>query len=194
MRAIRDHRGPLASVPLLGLLLGLLLAPACGGGGGGGGGGPTAPPPPAPGITFTATGGSSAAAVTLVRGAASTATTLVLEVRADQVNDLYGLSFDLTYPSAQLRYDGATEGGLLSAGGQPTSLLISPASPGMLVVGFSRLGAVAGAEGSGVLLTLRFTAVGAGTGAFGFARNSALDSSGASLPLTWGGGNVAVVL
>lgn len=190
---MRDRRGP---VRLLGLLLSLLLAPACGGGGGGGGG-PTAPPPPAPpapGITFTATGGGSAAAVTLVRGAASTATTLVLELRADQVTDLYGLSFDLTYPQAQLRYDGVTEGALLSAGGRQTSLLISPTAPGTLVVGFSRLGAVAGAEGSGVLLTLRFTAVGAGSGALGFARNSALDSSGASLPLTWSGGNVAVVL
>lgn len=191
-----DRRGLLAAVRSLGrplgLLLGLLLAPACGGGGGGGGG-PTAPPPPTPGITFTATGGG-AASVTLASGAGSGPTTLVLELRANQVSDLYGLSFDLTYPSAQLRYDGAMEGGLLSAGGQPTSLLISPIAPGTLVVGFSRLGAVAGAEGSGVLLTLRFTAVGAGTGVFGFARNSALDSSGASLPLTWGGGSVLVVL
>lgn len=173
-------------------LLAMLLAPACGGGGGGGG--PTAPPPPAPGITFTATGGGTADAVTLASGAGSTATTLILELRANEVSDLYGLSFDLTYPSGLLRYDGVTEGAVLSADGQPTTLLTSAATAGTLVVGFSRLGAVAGAEGSGVLLTLRFTAVGAGTGAFGFVRNSALSSSGAALPLAWGGGNVQVVL
>ena len=178
---------------LTALLALAMLAPACGGGGGGGGG-PTGPPPVVPRITFTPTGGSAMNGVTLASGAGSTATNLVLEVRANQVSDLYGLSFDLAYPQGLLRYDGATEGTFLSQGGASTSLLINSGTAGNLVVGLSRLGAVDGVGGTGVLLTLRFTAVGAGTGTFGFSRNSAVDSAGAGLVLTWGGGNVEVVL
>ncbi len=131
----------------------------------------------------------------LASGAGSTATTLFLEVQANQVTDLYGLSFDLTYPPALLRYDGIMEGTLLSESGmQQTTLLTGPGAAGTLLVGFSRLGSIPGATGSGVLLTLRFTAVGAGTGSFGFVRNSAVNSSGAALPLSWSGGKVEVVL
>jgi hypothetical protein len=180
-------------VRLAALAAAVLLALACGGGGGGGGG-PTGPPPVVQRITFTPTGGGATSAVTLTSGAGSTATNLVLEIRANQVGDLYGLSFDLTYPQGLLRYDSATEGTVLSQGGAPTSLLINSSTAGNLVVGLSRLGAVSGVDASGVLLTLRFTAVGSGTGTFGFSRNSAVDSTGDGLSLSWGGGNVEVVL
>lgn len=164
---------------------------ACGGGGGGGGGGPTAPPPPPqPAIVFTSTGTSSANSVVLASGTGSNATTLILEVRAISVADVYGVAFDLRYPSNLLQFVRATPGGLLEAG----SVQAAAAGEGNLVVGASRLGEVPGVTGSGTLLTLEFTALTAGDGTFSFARNSALDPDARSLPgVTWAAGSVRII-
>ena len=164
---------------------------ACGGGGGGGGGPtePTPPPPPPPGIVFTAQGTPGANSLFLARGAATTATTLVLELRASQVTDLYGVAFDLTYPSTQLQFVRVTPGPLLSGGAAQAAA----AGTGTLIVGGTRLGNVSGATGSGVVLTLEFTALAAGSGSFAYARNSALDSDGDTVSgVAWLAGSVQV--
>jgi hypothetical protein len=63
------------------------------------------------------------------------------------------------------------------------------------VVGLSNLGAVAGATGSGVLLTLELQSVAAGDGTFTFSRNTAIDSKAATLSdLAWSAGTVRVTL
>lgn len=176
---------------LLGLAVVAALTPACGGGGGGGGGGPVAPQP---GITLTPASASSPAIV-LGSGAATTASTLDLEIRAVSVNDLYGLAFDLTYPASQLRFDSFSEGNFLASPGTPTSLQVARDGDGRLVVGFTRLGAAAGVSGSGTLVVLRFTAIGAGDGAFQFARNRSFGASGtAQTGVNWAGASVRVVL
>jgi Cohesin domain len=177
---------------LSGLLLALVaVAVACGGGGGGGGGPtePTPPPPPPPGILFTAQGTPGANTLFLASGAATTATTLVLELRASQVTDLYGVAFDLTYPNTQLQFVRVTPGPLLANGAAQAAA----AGTGTLIVGGTRLGNVAGATGSGVVLTLEFSAVAAGTGSFAYARNSALDSDGDTVSgVAWLAGSVQV--
>ena len=174
---------------LLPLLLALTLA-ACGGGGGGSG--PTAPPPPTAGIVFTPQGTPGANTLYLASGAATTTTTLVLEVRASQMTDLYGVAFNLTYPSAQLQFVRATAGPLLGNGAVQAAVS-SP--PGTLIVGGTHLGSVPGANGSGVVMTLEFTAVAAGSGSFAFTRNSALDSSGRPIAsVAWLAGSVSVTL
>jgi cohesin domain-containing protein len=173
------------------LILLALLAVACGGGGGGGG--PTEPTPsptPTPAIVFTPSGSPGTGAVFLSGGAATTATNLVLEVRASQVTDLYGVAFDLTYPSAQLQFVRATAGPLLGANG---SVQAAVSTPGTLVVGATHLGAVPGATGSGVVLTLEFSAIGSGQGSFAYARNSAFASTGQTLSgISWLAGSVQV--
>lgn len=180
---------------LLALLVAMAvaLAVACGGGGGGGGGGPTEPtppPPPQPGILFTAQGTPGVNSLFLARGAATTATTLVLELRANQVTDLYGVAFDLTYPNTQLQFVRVTPGALLSGGAAQAAA----AGTGTLVVGGTHLGNVPGASGSGVVLTLEFTAIAAGTGSFAFARNTALDSDGDTVSgVAWLAGSVQVI-
>lgn len=180
---------------LAAFLLAAGLGAACGGGGGGTPTGPPPPPPPTPGITFTASGGGTANSLSLASGAGGTTNTLVLEVRANSVQDLYGVSFDLTYPQQQLRYDGPAEGSFLNQSGASTSLQVAPgAGAGTLVVGLTRLGGVTGVSGSGVLLSLRFTAVGAGSGNFGFSRNSTFKSDGTTAGSTWSAGSVNVVL
>lgn len=172
-----------------------LTGVGCGGGGGGGGGGGTPPPTqPQPGITFS---GSSVAppAVRLARGAGSSGSVLEVEVRADQLAGVYGLAFDLSFPSNALRFDAFAEGGFLSSGGAQTSLQVAEAGSGRLVVGHSRLGDVAAASGSGVLMTLRFVAVGSGSGSLSFSANELFDAGGNRVPGTaWGGGTVQVTI
>lgn len=170
----------------------LALAAACGGGGGGGGS-PTEPrpTPPPPGITFTADSGAAQNGIAMASGSGTTLDTLVLEVRANNVQDLYGVGFDLTYPNTLFRFEGATPGFLND--GQQVSFNLVETSPGTLVVGYARLGAVSGATGSGALLTLRFTATAAGTGRFAFAQNTAFNSRGETLAATWTGGSATIV-
>lgn len=168
------------------------LSLACNGGGGGGG--PTqptpTPSPSQPSLVFTPEGGGGSG-VSLVAGAASTASTLILEVRANSVNDLYGVAFDLAYPSNLLQFVRATQGPLLAGG----TMQVASGTAGNLVVGLSNLGPVPGTSGSGVLMTLEFRAAGAGQGSFSFSRNVAVNSAGQSINgLSWGTGTVRVTL
>jgi hypothetical protein len=147
-----------------------------------------------PGISFVASGAAGAESLSLAAGPGTSATALELQLRATQVTDLYGVAFDLTYPTALLDWTSSTEGSFLGApGGGQTSLQVVEASPGRLVVGLTRLGGVSGATGSGDLLTLTFSAVGAGSQPIAFAQNTAYDSAGQARPLTWVGGSVSVV-
>lgn len=169
------------------LLLSTLLT-ACGGSGGGGTG-PTAPPPPVVGIVLTPQATPGVNSLYLASGSATTATTLVLELRANQVTDLYGVAFDFTYPATQLQFVRATAGPLLNNGAVQAAV----SSPGTLIVGGTHLGTTPGANGSGVVMTLEFSAAAAGSGSFAFARNSALNSTGAAISgLTWLAGSVTV--
>lgn len=173
-------------------LLVLALA-SCGGGGGGGGGGPTAPPPPVtqPQIVFTPQGAAGTNSIFLASAPTTTANTLFLEVRASQVTDLYGVAFDLTYPSAQLQFVQASPGPLLGPAG---SVQTAVSAPGIVIVGGTHLGNVQGSTGSGVVMILQFNAIAAGEGDLRFFRNSALDSDGALLRgVSWVGGSVRVV-
>jgi len=172
--------------------LALVLA-ACGGGGGGGvgGGGPTTPPP---GITFTPASGT-APAVRLLPGPGTAGTVLEVQIEADQLSGVYGVAFDLSFPAGLLRFDGSSEGTYLSSGGLQTSLQVVQASPGQLVVGYSRLGNVAGRGGSGELLTLRFTGIGAGTGNLSFSSAHLFNAAGDELSApAWLGADLQVTL
>ena len=167
------------------LLLATLGVTACGGGGGGGG--PTAPPPPAKGFVFTP--GAGTTGITLTQGAATTTTTFLLEVRATSVTDLYGVAFNLSYPNSVLRFTSATAGTFLTG----ASMQAAESPNGTVIVGLSKLGTAAGASGSGVLLTLQFEAIATGQGAFSFSRNTAINSSAATLSdLSWSAGTISV--
>ena len=164
------------------------LGTACGGGGGGGGGGPVEPP--AATLSFTPTSAAPANSVSLVRTNGTDPNLLVLELRATGVTDLYGVAFDLSYPSS-LRYDSTSEGTWLSSNGAQTSLQVAEQT-GKLVIGHSRLGGIGGSTGDGTLLTLRFTAVTAGTGALTFSDTEAFNSGSVAYTVQWIGGSVAV--
>jgi cohesin domain-containing protein len=138
---------------------------------------------------FSASGVAGANSLALASGAGTTATNLILELRANQVTDLYGVAFDLAFPSTQLQFTRVTAGSLLSGGAVQASVT----APGTLVVGGTHLGNVAGANGSGVVLTLELSAVAAGGGSFVFSRNSALNSRGQPIAgVSWVAGSVQV--
>lgn len=164
---------------------------ACGGGGGGGGNPPTQPPLPA--LAFTPAGTGANGTVSLVRSNGTDPTTLVLELRVREVAGLYGAAFDLTFPEAVLRFDTASEGTFLSAGGVATAFQVAPVGTGRLVVGISRLGSGSGvAAGEGLLATFRFTAIAAGGGNLAFSANRCYDSAGGTLAAQWQAGSVTV--
>ncbi len=186
MRRCRGGRALLAAAGAAALVLG----PACGGGGGGG---PTQPPAPQPGITFTSAGAGGANSIALGRIGQST-TRLSLELRATGVADLYGVSFDLGFPSAVLAFDGFDEGPLLGGGGAfDTAVQVVESPSGNLVVGATRLGLVGGAGGDGVLLTLHFNAIASGGGPIAFDGPQAFDPGGPQNGVQWVGGSVQVI-
>jgi hypothetical protein len=122
---------------------------------------------------------------------------LRLEVRASEFVGLYGVGFDLQYPTGMLDYRGGShvEGDFLSADGSRTEILVRQKTDGRVIVGLSRLGDVGGVDGSGLLLTLDFTAVQNGSQPISFVANAAFDGSGDRLEETvWQAGDVQVNL
>ena len=172
------------------------VAGACGGGGGGGG--PTAPPTPAPPpdpVTFTSVSTPGALTIYLAKADGTPEEVLRIEVRASDFEDLYGVGFDLVYPTDLLDFRGGTEteGGFFSADGSRIELLARQRTDGEVIVALSRFGDVGGVEGSGLLLTLDFTVVSNGSGSFSFAANTAFDSERKRLDeAAWQGGDLRV--
>jgi hypothetical protein len=120
----------------------------------------------------------------------------VLDVRVDEVSDLFGASFTLEFPDDLLawRKNGVSEGSFLSGGGEfDTELLVENRPAGTLVIGHSRLGSVAGAEGSGTLFSLEFSPQFTGSGALALGNRDLLDAFGeVQADVTWIGGSVDV--
>ncbi len=180
----------------LGLTLAALGSVACGGGGGGGPTQPPGPPPPPPpppppetGVFFEPDGAPADATIYL---AAEDVTPLagpfLLRVEVEEIEDLYGLSFDLRFPSDLVRWEegGTVEGDFLSESGDvETSLLVDRDTAGNLIVGLTRLGDVGGASGSGTLVTLEFAVRNVeDRGRFRFRAEDAYNPDGSKKPET----------
>ncbi|HXU30628.1 MAG TPA: cohesin domain-containing protein [Thermoanaerobaculia bacterium] len=170
-------------------LAAVFLLTACGGGGGNG---PTGPPPTTPQILFSPASVNPTNAIALADGVGTDANNLFLDVRAATVQGLYGVSFDLKVP-ALLRFTGRTQGTFLSAGGVQTSFQVIENPTGNLVIGLTRLGGAAGVDGSGLLMTLQFSASTAGTGAFEIQNGVAVDETGQRLSTSFAAGSVQVI-
>jgi hypothetical protein len=127
--------------------------------------------------------------VSLAASPETTVDTLILEVRATDVTDLYGVAFDLTFPGAALQFVRALPGPMLDDGN--VQAVVS--EPGRLVVGGTLLGQVPGATGTGVLMTLEFGAVATGGGNLAFAAQRGVSSTGSPISgLDWVAGSVQV--
>ena len=153
---------------------------------------PTVPPS---GITFSPDSSAGSNSIALSSGGGS-GNVFILDVDAQSVTDLYGVSFLLTYPNDLLSYskNSESEGTFLSESGDvDTDLQVSQRQPGELTVGISRLGEVPGVSGSGNLLSLEFTRRSAGSGPLEMTDHDAVDSLGEiQVEVTWISGSVTV--
>lgn len=172
-----------------------LLAPGCGGGGGGGGG-PVGPPPPPPrSLTFTPASAPEVDTIFLDTGGGTDVDTLVLQVRANEVEDLYGVSFDLVFPSQLLSFrpNRTDEGRFLRGPGIDTSLVVEERD-GRLLISYTRLGAgTPGESGSGLLFSLELGTTASGQGDLTLEKTLAYDGQGARrFDYSWVGGSLVV--
>jgi hypothetical protein len=112
--------------------------------------------------------------------------TLVLDVTASDVTDLYAYQFTLNFDRTLFEAQSVTEGPFLQSGGTTffDAGVIDNATGAISFVLGTLLGPGPGVSGSGVLDTLRFRVIGAApSGVFGFSDALALDSNLAQIPL-----------
>ncbi len=92
--------------------------------------------------------------------------------------------FYITYDPQLVEYVGAAEGTFMNADGTSTTFQATAAN-GRVLVGLSRFGRGAGAEGAGTLATFQFRALAPGTGVLAFTNNSVKDPAMRNLPSIW---------
>lgn len=160
----------------------------------GGGNTPTTPrpPPPPPRVTFVADASNSGTDAIALSMTSSTIDTLTLMLTASEVADLFGYGVDITFDPTVLMFDTSTVGTFLDGDGITVTTQITENPAGTLVIGQSRVGAVAGMSGSGTLLSLDFKAVAAGTSTLATSNAGAFDSTGAAMTTQFFGGTATV--
>lgn len=117
--------------------------------------------------------------------------TLAINVTVNNLSNVYGIGFDIDFDSSKLSYDGYVSGNYLEKGGNTVNYIITTQSgnSGKLIAGISRLGSVGGISGSGMMVTLKFKVVSAGSTSLTFSNNVVMDSSNQSIPgITWNSG------
>lgn len=116
-------------------------------------------------------------------------------VNIDDVSDLYGYQFSISYDARYLRAVGVTEGGFLAAGGNTfgdTGFIDNGAGTISFIFN-SLIGAVPGVSGSGLLANIRFEAIGVGNTALSFGDVLFLNSSSTDIALDAVSAQLAVV-
>ena len=140
-----------------------------------------------------------------LRAGRATCTSLEIEIAAQDVSGIFTVGFDLAYPADQLKFEGHAAGPLLTqnAPRTPPLVLARGAGAGRVQVSITRFApdGSAAAEGSEVVLTLRFSRLAAGTGSidFGFEPGSGvaeriLDDQGEPVTARFGPGHGGTVV
>ncbi|MDQ1919279.1 cohesin domain-containing protein [Massilia pseudoviolaceinigra] len=126
---------------------------------------------------------------------ATVGSTVDLAVKISDISDLYTYQFTLTFDSALLKANSVTEGAFLSTAGPTFSDggVIDNATGMVSYVFNTRLGAGAGAFGSGNLAHFSFDTLAAGSAALTFSDVLFLDSNQNEIAVTADNGSVQVV-
>lgn len=117
--------------------------------------------------------------LTIDTGAAAQAgTTVTYHIEIADIADLYGYQFSLNYDARYLRALSVTDGGFLGAAGTSTfGVLGTGDTPGLIDFVYGGLyGMVPGISGSGLLASISFEAIGAGSSELSFFDVLFLDS------------------
>ncbi len=124
---------------------------------------------------------------------------LRIDVRANEITDLYGVSLALQFPEKLLRFPKSrssafVEGPFLSANGAEETILLVRLVENEIIVGLSRKGESAGMSGSGLLVSLEFRGLEvSGKRALRFRRTAAFDAEGQEIEnTTWLAGKVVI--
>lgn len=115
---------------------------------------------------------------------AAVGTIFPLAVNIENAWNVAHTPFYITYDPQLVEYAGAAEGTFMNADGTSTTFQATAAN-GRVLVGLSRFGRGAGAEGAGTLATFQFRALAPGTGVLAFTNNSVKDPSMRNLPSIW---------
>ena len=110
--------------------------------------------------------------------AAQVGSTVTYNIAIDDIADLYSYQFSINYDARYLRALNVTEGAFLGTAGSTVSGVIGMDTGLIDFVYGSLLGPTPGASGSGLLASITFEAIGAGTSALSFADVIFLDSVG----------------
>ena len=169
----------------------LLVVPlgimACGGSSSGGGGG--LPTEPGPSVFFTPDRAATSPSISM-RGGGSTPAVLQLEIFATDMPNFQAVDFVLVYPVELLRYEGFERGELIGAGAQ----VITDAANSAVAFQVLRT-APSAASGTGIILSITFSAIGDGQGRFDFVDPVAEDPFGLDISgIDWIAGTVRVTL
>ena len=112
--------------------------------------------------------------------------TFTIDIRIDEVADLYAFQFDLGFDPGILSANGIAEGAFLLSGG-PTLFIpgtIDNTAGTILETANALNGAVPGVDGSGVLATMSFIALASGSSSINLFNPILLDSSGSDIAVT----------
>ena len=170
---------------------GLVMSGACGGSS------PTTPrpptpPPPPPMITFVSNNPAAGAnSIVLVMTATGT-DSFTLTLTANNVTDLFGYALDIIFDTTMIALASSQFGVFLNGEGITVTSQMIQTTPGTLIIGQSRVGAVAGVTGSGALLSLDFTAIATGPTTIAIENAGAFDSMGVALATEFVGGTATV--
>ena len=185
----RDHIG--RAITTLAMIGGLAMMGACGGSS------PTTPrpppmPPPPPTISFVSDNASATANSIVLLMTATGTDSFTLTLTANNVTDLFGYALDIVFDTTMVTLVNSQFRVFLDAEGITVTSQMIQTTPGTLIIGQSRVGAVAGVTGTGALLTLDFTAIAAGSTTIAIQNAGAFASTGATLATEFVGGTVTV--
>ena len=110
--------------------------------------------------------------------AAQVGSTVTYNIAIDDIADLYSYQFSINYDARYLRALNGTEGAFLGTAGSTVSGVLGMDTGLIDFVYGSLIGPIPGATGSGLLASITFEAIGAGTSALSFADVIFLDSVG----------------
>lgn len=168
------------------ILCSVLLISACGGGGGGGESSSTSPS-----STITFSGSSSGYNVYMAQNTSqSSGSVIAIDVKVDNVSDIYGAAFDVDFDSSKMTYSSYSAGSFLESGGNSVTYqaALQSDTSGKLIVVASRQGAISGNSGSGTEFDVT------SGGSISFSNSSLVDSSGNTISsASWSSGGTVTV-
>jgi hypothetical protein len=166
---------------------GLVMLGACGGSS------PMTPrPPPPPTISFISDNPAAVENSIVLLMTFTGTDSFTLTLTANSVTDLFGYALDIVFDTTMLALASLQFGFFLNGEGITVTSQMVQTTPGTLIIGQSRVGAVAGLTGSGALLSLNFTAIAAGPTTISIENAGAFDSMGAALNTEFVGGTATV--